>query len=108
VSPHREFREAADEMMVQWIKAHCNEDADPTEVWRTLVDLVGVRIGSQVLRGLPATRAYHVQSGELGEQEALHAGNVIRLIRRATGMADEPGQPVERPTRNGLRGRLRK
>jgi hypothetical protein len=107
VSPHR-LRESAAVMVVQWIQAHCNEDADPTEVVRTLIDAVQVRIGSHLLRELPRARVYHATSGVLDEFDLLAAGSVQRLIRQATGMSEDraPNQ-TERHARDSITKRRR-
>lgn len=95
----QKFRSPALELMRQWIEAHC--DDDPTESIRALVDAIQVGIGTDILRQLPRTRAYHARAGELGAGELLIAGRVEDLIREKTGLHAEPGQPVERKARRG-------
>jgi hypothetical protein len=102
----RRFRSPAVDMMRQWIEAHCGGE-DPTEPMRALLDEILVEIGTNLLRDLPRTRAYHQNAGPLNENELLWAGNVLKLIRDHTGLASEPAQPIERPARRGLMGRLR-
>jgi hypothetical protein len=101
----RRFRSPAVDIMRAWVEEHCGGQ-DPTEPMRALLDAIQVEIGTNLLRDLPRTRAYHSVSGTLGEDELLRAGNVVKLIRDQTGLAPEPGQPIERPARRGLSGRL--
>jgi hypothetical protein len=100
----RRFREPAAEMLTQWIEAHCGREVDPTETVRAVIDMVEVGVGSELLRQLSRTRAYHRASGALDDGEFLMAGAVMHLIRETTGMAAEPGQPIEKPTRRGISG----
>jgi hypothetical protein len=95
----RQFRDPSVEMLVQWINAHCHGDADAVATVRPLIDAIQTSIGTQLLRNLPRARAYHAQTGKIEPNELLMAGQVITLIRHMTGMGDEPGQPVERPSR---------
>jgi len=90
--------------MRQWIEAHCGGE-DPTEPMRALVDAIQVGVGTELLRELPRTRAYHVQAGELKPGELLMAERVITLIRERTGLLTEPGQPVERTAQKRNRWR---
>lgn len=83
------------ELMRQWIESHCG-GGDPTEPMRALVDAIQVGIGSELLRELPRSRAYHARGGELEPGELLMADRVVKLIREKTGLASEPGQPIER------------
>lgn len=100
------FREPAVEILNRWITQHCH-DADPTEVVRAVLDSVQTRVGQDLLRNLPRTRAYHIRTGDLEPNELLTSGAVMALIRRTTGMEEaEPGQPIERDTRRGLRARI--
>jgi hypothetical protein len=98
----RHLREPALEMLRDYIQSHCKE-LDPTEAIRAAADAIQVGIGQQMLRDLRTTRAYHYTSGDLGDNELLIAGAVEKMIRRLTGMQDEPAQPVERQVRRGLR-----
>jgi hypothetical protein len=81
---------------------------EKAEILRTVIDTVQNSVGVRLLRELHRTRAYHDRSGELGGDELLHAKLTMSLIREATGMAAEPGQPVVRDAQRprGLRGRL--
>jgi hypothetical protein len=81
---------------------------EKAEILRTIIDTVQSGVGVRLLRDLHRTRAYHDRSGELGGDELLHAQAVMSLVREATGMAAEPGQPVARDGQRprGLRGRL--
>jgi hypothetical protein len=81
---------------------------EKADILRTVIDTVQSGVGNRLLRDLHRTRAYHTRSGELGPDELLHAQAVMSLIREATGMAAEPGEPVARETQRhrGLRGRL--
>jgi hypothetical protein len=103
----RRFRTPALDMMRQWIEAHCGGE-DPTEPMRALLDEILSEVGTNLLRDLPHTRAYHATAGTLGPDELLRAGSVLKLIRDQTGLGTEPAQPVERPARKGLSGRLRR
>ena len=81
---------------------------EKADILRTIIDTVQGGVGTRLLRDLHRTRAYHDRSGELGPDELLHASAAMSLIREATGMAAEPGQPVVRDAQRhrGLRGRL--
>lgn len=99
----KQFRSPALELMRQWIESHC--DDDPTDAIRALVDAIQVGIGSELLRELPRTRAYHARGGPLDDGELLMAERVTGLIREKTGLTTEPGQPVERKSRKQDRWR---
>jgi 2-C-methyl-D-erythritol 4-phosphate cytidylyltransferase len=95
----RQFRDPSVEMLVQWINAHCQEPEGAVATVRPLIDAIQTSLGTQLLRNLPRTRAYHAQTGQLDANELLVAGHVVNLVRQLTGMGDEPGQPIERPSR---------
>jgi hypothetical protein len=102
----RHFREPVYEQVAKVLDAYWRPDvtaATKIEILRLVIDTVQTSVGENLLRGLPHTRAYHLRSGALGEtDELLLSGPVMRLIRETTGMAAEPGQPIERTARRGI------
>lgn len=107
----RRFREPIYEQVALLLEAYWRpglSSTEKTEILRTVIDAIHTNVGATLLRELHRTRAYHARSGELGPNELLRSDDVLALVRQQTGLASEPQQPVERPTRSRFERRTRR